>query len=142
MTSRALAGGIVALAAGTVACVCCSVQAADLPVRPSAGARGAGRLCATGLQLDRILCRRPSSAADFEDSSWSDPFTRAASDTFNNARLPRRRPESACNTSIQLARRSGLEGDFTWAPAHQGQPAREPRSATRSTTSRAIGPRP
>ena len=109
MTSRALAGGIVVLAAGTVLSIC-SVQAADLPVRPRVAPVAPVAYAPpvynwTGFYVGGHL------GGGFQNSSWSDIFT-GGNDTFNNSGFL---GGGQIGGNLQYNWLVlGLEGDFTW----------------------------
>jgi outer membrane immunogenic protein len=114
MKLRAFVGGLT-LAAGTVACVC-SVQAADLPMRP-APAPVAPVAYAPPVYNWSGFYVGGHIGGGFENSSWSDPFT-GANDTFN---------DSGFLGGAQIGANAqfnwlvvGLEGDFSWTSAIKG----------------------
>lgn len=114
MKLRAFMAGFT-LAAGTVACVC-SVQAADLPVRPAPPPVAPVAYAPpvynwSGFYIGGHI------GGGFEDSTWTDPFT-GANDTFN---------EGGFLGGAQIGANAqfnwlvvGLEGDFSWTSLIKG----------------------
>ena len=105
MILRLLVGGFALAVIGV--CSSVSPQAADLPLAVARG-RGAGRLCAAGIQLEGLLYWRQYRL----DSRipWSDPFTGAT--TPSQGRLHRRR-QIGYNAQFNWLV-LGVEGDFDW----------------------------
>jgi outer membrane immunogenic protein len=108
MNSRAFLGGI-AVAAGTVGCIC-SAQAADLPRRP-VPAPVAPVAYAPPVYNWSGFYVGGNVGAGFADSSWTDPFT-GAHDTFNKSGFL---GGGQVGANVQFnALVLGIEGDFDW----------------------------
>ncbi len=108
MTSRIVFGGL-ALAAGTVACVCC-VQAADLPVPPMAPAAPVAYAPQiynwTGIYVGGHI------GGGYSNSTWTDPINAAVNDDFNSWGFL---GGAQVGVNAQFNRLViGLEGDFSW----------------------------
>ena len=114
MKLRVFVGGFT-LAAGTVACVC-SVQAADLPMRP-APAPVAPVAYAPPVYNWSGFYIGGHIGGGFENSSWTDPFT-GSNDTFNNSGFLGG-AQIGVNTQFNWLV-LGLEGDFSWTSAIKG----------------------
>src|SRR6202046_1907891 len=114
MKLRVFVGGFT-LAAGTVACVC-SVQAADLPLRP-APAPVAPVAYAPPVYNWSGFYIGGHIGGGFENSSWTDPFT-GSNDTFNNSGFLGG-AQIGVNTQFNWLV-LGLEGDFSWTSAIKG----------------------
>ncbi len=114
MKLRVFVGGFT-LAAGTVACVC-SVQAADLPMRP-APAPVAPVAYAPPVYNWSGFYIGGHIGGGFENSSWTDPFT-GSNDTFNNSGFLGG-AQVGVNTQFNWLV-LGLEGDFSWTSAIKG----------------------
>ncbi len=128
MKLRVFVGGFT-LAAGTVACVC-SVQAADLPMRP-APAPVAPVAYAPPVYNWSGFYIGGHIGGGFENSSWSDPFT-GSNDNFNNSGLSRRRPDRRATRSSTGS--SSASKAISAGPARSRAPA-PIRWATAITTS-------
>jgi outer membrane immunogenic protein len=114
MKLRVFVGGFT-LAAGTVACVC-TVQAADLPMRP-APAPVAPVAYAPPVYNWSGFYVGGHIGGGFENSSWTDPFT-GSNDTFNNSGFLGG-AQIGVNTQFNWLV-LGLEGDFSWTSAIKG----------------------
>jgi outer membrane immunogenic protein len=114
MKLRVFVGGLT-LAAGTVACVC-SVQAADLPMRP-APAPVAPVAYAPPVYNWSGFYIGGHIGGGFENSSWTDPVT-GTNDTFNNSGFLGG-AQVGVNTQFNWLV-LGLEGDFSWTSAIKG----------------------
>ncbi len=114
MKLRVFVGGLT-LAAGTVACMC-SVQAADLPMRP-APAPVAPVAYAPPVYNWSGFYIGGHIGGGFENSSWTDPFT-GLNDTFNNSGFLGG-AQIGVNTQFNWLV-LGLEGDFSWTSAIKG----------------------
>jgi outer membrane immunogenic protein len=114
MKLRVFVGGFT-LAAGTVTCMC-SVQAADLPMRP-APAPVAPVAYAPPVYNWSGFYIGGHIGGGFENSSWTDPFT-GVNDTFNNSGFLGG-AQVGVNTQFNWLV-LGLEGDFSWTSAIKG----------------------
>lgn len=115
MKLRAFVGGI-AVAAGTVACVC-SAKAADLPIRP-APAPVAPVVYAPPVYNWSGFYVGGHVGGGFEDLKWSDPFNSAVNDTFNGGGFLGGAQIGANAQFNWLV--VGLEGDFSWTSLIKG----------------------
>ncbi len=114
MKLRAFVGGFT-LAAGTVACVC-SVQAADLPVRP-APAPVAPVAYAPPVYNWSGFYIGGHIGGGFENSTWTDPITGASASFSDSGFLGG--AQVGVNTQFNWLV-VGLEGDFSWTSLIKG----------------------